>query len=342
MSEQVKKIAVEISFSQYFVGTAEKPPLDNVEKFCKDNNIDFYENNINSFTNSLIYNMYDYYFYLVLYHDESIKTGYYEIYKFKNTDNLTNNLNVNDITKEEKLLMYLPKNVSIYTNVIPVVLKYNMNELKPEQVVVPFIEKIEIKNKINGLLLDSKTHFRLDRKYFTSGFTLGELFKDNKHYCYTVEDRVRFSTEACKRFNPKKNIIQGSELCKVKITGITAIPCGTYKVQNIYSEKFKCNGQPYVPKLLTVYDLQPPCFTQIAMHSGGSASWSEGCIIISSTITDKENGKVKNDGQDLMNDIFNIIKSGYGLIDITQKVNGIDLNDEHIKKITEGDKLGKI
>lgn len=191
-----------------------------------------------------------------------------------------------------------------------------------------------------------KVKFKLERKYFTSGFTLGELFKNDKHYCYTLEDMVRFSTEACKKFNHKIAIPDTNSACKVKKAAFTAIPCGTYIVKNIASGKFHCTYQgithKVAPKLLTIYEKEPPCFKYIAMHSGETAGWTEGCIIMSSKITSKEKGEVINDGQKLMNEIYGTILNGYGTIEITQKVNGKDLTQEDINMIAKGKILGEI
>ena len=101
----------------------------------------------------------------------------------------------------------------------------------------------------------------LTRQIKTSEFTLGELFIDGKHFCYTVEDTER----------------EG-----VKVYGKTAIPKGVYKVIVNISNKFK----KFMPLLLDV-----PKFKGVRIHSGNTAEDTEGCIIVG--INRTENG-VKN------------------------------------------------
>ena len=219
-------------------------------------------------------------------------------------------------------------------------LKINLNSfLYP--LLSPYYTKTD-----STVISTAKVKFKLERKYFTSGFTLGEMFINDKHFCYTVEDMVRFSTEACRKFDPKIWVDENSSACEVKLAKFTAIPCGTYIVRNIGSGKFHCTyqGTTYkvAPKLLTVHGQEPPCFKYIAMHSGETAGWSEGCIIMSSKITNKENGKVINDGQTLMNKIYGMILNEHGIIKITQKVNGKDLTQEDIDRIGNGEVLGEI
>lgn len=98
---------------------------------------------------------------------------------------------------------------------------------------------------------------KLLRLEFTDESTIGELFVDNAHECWTLEDKVRPAGE--------------------KIHGQTAIPAGTYRVIIDFSNRFK----RLMPHLLDV-----PNFAGIRIHSGNRAKDTEGCIIL---------GKVKGE-----------------------------------------------
>lgn len=89
----------------------------------------------------------------------------------------------------------------------------------------------------------------LKRDVLTDDFTLGRIFVDGKHFCYTVEDAVR----------------------KEKVYGKTAIPAGKYKIELTLSPRFK----RVLPLLLDV-----PNFTGIRIHAGNTAADSEGCILV--------------------------------------------------------------
>lgn len=97
----------------------------------------------------------------------------------------------------------------------------------------------------------------LKRDILADGYTLGLLSVDGKHYCYTVEDKVR----------------EG-----VKIPGKTAIPYGRYKVIVNMSNRFK----KLMPLLIDV-----PGFEGVRIHSGNTAEDTEGCIIVGRIRTEK-------------------------------------------------------
>lgn len=90
---------------------------------------------------------------------------------------------------------------------------------------------------------------KLNRIFLGSSATIGELLVNDKHFCDTLEDRVRPEGE--------------------KVYGKTAIPEGTYEVKLTYSPRFK----KILPEILNV-----PNFSGIRIHSLNKAEESEGCI----------------------------------------------------------------
>ena len=91
--------------------------------------------------------------------------------------------------------------------------------------------------------------FELRRQVFKPDYTLGELFLNGIHFCYTVEDAVR----------------------NTKIKGITAIPEGRYKIIMTMSNRFKV----IMPLLVDV-----PNFEGVRIHSGNTSADTEGCLIL--------------------------------------------------------------
>jgi len=91
----------------------------------------------------------------------------------------------------------------------------------------------------------------LKREIKTIDFTLGTLFIDGVEFCKTVEDMERMDGE--------------------KVFGKTAIPKGFYDVIVNHSKHFNKD----LPLLLNV-----PNFEGVRIHSGNTASDSEGCIIL--------------------------------------------------------------
>jgi hypothetical protein len=80
------------------------------------------------------------------------------------------------------------------------------------------------------------------------GRTFGVLFVNGRYQCFTLEDEQRMT----------------------KIAGVTCIPAGTYKVSITYSPKFD-------RRLPLIHDV--PGFTGIRIHTGNTASDTEGCIL---------------------------------------------------------------
>ena len=80
----------------------------------------------------------------------------------------------------------------------------------------------------------------LQRTKEINNATLGELWIDNRFFCYTLEDKVR----------------------QEKIKHETAIPAGTYEIQITYSPRFK----QFMPLLLNV-----PNYEGIRIHKGNFA-----------------------------------------------------------------------
>lgn len=105
---------------------------------------------------------------------------------------------------------------------------------------------------------------KLKRTKLADTYTLGELFIDNKFFCYTVEDKVRDT-------NSDGDLDDSGE---TKVYGETAIPSGTYKVILSMSNRFK----KLMPEVLNVKG-----FEGIRIHAGNTALDSHGCIIVGLT-----------------------------------------------------------
>ncbi len=91
----------------------------------------------------------------------------------------------------------------------------------------------------------------LKRDLLNESYTLGELYIDGVHFCYTVEDRVRPVGE--------------------KVFGETAIPYGIYKIIVNMSNRFKV----LMPLLLNV-----PNFDGVRIHFGNTENDTNGCVLI--------------------------------------------------------------
>lgn len=99
------------------------------------------------------------------------------------------------------------------------------------------------------------------RMFMGSEYTIGKLYIDGAYFCDTLEDTVRTGE---------------------KVYGKTAIPAGTYKVKMTWSPRFK----RYLPELLNV-----PNFSGVRIHSGNTATDTEGCLLLG---LNKVKGRILN------------------------------------------------
>ena len=105
---------------------------------------------------------------------------------------------------------------------------------------------------------------KLERKYYKTQYTIGNLYINNKFVCNTLEDTWR-------------------DLNKVpKVYGQTAIPEGRYRVVMTWWNKYNKE----IPILLNV-----PYFEGILIHAGNTAKDTEGCILVGEN---KVKGQVVN------------------------------------------------
>lgn len=106
----------------------------------------------------------------------------------------------------------------------------------------------------------------LKRDLLNNSYTLGQLFIDDKFFCYTVEDVIR----------DKNNDGDLKDEGESKVYGKTAIPKGKYNIVLSMSNRFK----KIMPEILNV-----PEFSGIRIHSGNTALDTEGCIIVGTVRT---------------------------------------------------------
>lgn len=104
----------------------------------------------------------------------------------------------------------------------------------------------------------------LIRKEFTSISTIGELWIDDKFFCYVLEDKDR-------------GLVQWESVATMKVKklfGVTAIPYGKYDVVLSMSNRFK----RLLPEIKDV-----KCFEGVRIHRGNSPEDSHGCLIVGMT-----------------------------------------------------------
>ena len=124
----------------------------------------------------------------------------------------------------------------------------------------------------------------VERKWKKEDYTIGKLSVDNIPFCETLEDKDR-------GLDSKMSL---EKIRALKKAAITAIPTGTYNVRmDVVSSKYcksdwyvkNCHGAK-VPRLENV-----PGYAGILIHSGNTASDTEGCILVGQN---KVKGKVIN------------------------------------------------
>ena len=96
-----------------------------------------------------------------------------------------------------------------------------------------------------------KKVIKVIRNIFNDKCTIGNLYIEDKLFCWTLEDVVR-----------EKGI---------KIQGKTAIPENIYKLNISYSNRFKRD----MIEILNVNN-----FTGVRIHGGNTAEDTEGCILV--------------------------------------------------------------
>ena len=119
---------------------------------------------------------------------------------------------------------------------------------------------------------------KLNIIFLGSSATIGELLVNDKHFCDTLEDRVRPEGE--------------------KVHGKTAIPEGTYEVKLTYSPRFK----KILPEILNV-----PNFSGIRIHTGNSSEDTEGCILVGTWDGEKEDWI--RDSRIAFNELMSLLQS---------------------------------
>lgn len=99
------------------------------------------------------------------------------------------------------------------------------------------------------------------RRWRSPRSTVGQLYVDGIHECYTLEDvdRGLASTTAL------------DAIARIKVPGQTAVPHGHYRVALDMSPRF----QAVLPHVLDV-----PGFTGIRIHAGNTEADTDGCILV--------------------------------------------------------------
>jgi len=100
---------------------------------------------------------------------------------------------------------------------------------------------------------------RMVRTGFYRNETVGDLYIDGHHFCYTLEDTVRAPG--------------------IKVAGKTAIPYGKYTVRVTWSPRFRIN----MP-LLIGDDTFNKDWSGVRIHAGNSHTDTEGCILVGRTL----------------------------------------------------------
>jgi hypothetical protein len=117
--------------------------------------------------------------------------------------------------------------------------------------------------------------------------TIGELFVEGQHQCWTLEDVVRERP--------------GIPVSEWKIPKQTAIPSGTYQVKLTYSPKY----QRVMPLIDGVEG-----FTGIRIHSGNVDKDTEGCILVGRQKQEKSISESRLAFQALFQKLEQAVRSG--------------------------------
>ena len=104
------------------------------------------------------------------------------------------------------------------------------------------------------------TRYRLERPFKKPTYTIGRLYRNGQLMCNTLEPPDR-------GLDSEMTLAQ---IRKLKVTGHTAIPTGTYLMTLTYSDRFKCK----LPELTPVKG-----FSGIRIHSGNEVKHTAGCIL---------------------------------------------------------------
>lgn len=123
------------------------------------------------------------------------------------------------------------------------------------------------------------------RLYKKAEYTIGKMYIDGEYFCDTLEDTDR----------GLKQGMSLSELKEMKEYGKTAIPTGEYMVAVTFSNRF----EKWLPLIHPV-----PVFEGVRIHSGNTASDTEGCILVGKN---KAKGKVL-DSRKTMNELMRILE----------------------------------
>lgn len=109
-------------------------------------------------------------------------------------------------------------------------------------------------------------------------FTIGKLFINGKYFCDTLEDKDRGLKDTMSEF----------EIIKRKIKGYTAIQTGTFPLVLTWSDHFS-QGEERIAFYKTWNFVLPLIklkgWTGVRIHWGADTSYSAGCILLGSHIT---------------------------------------------------------
>lgn len=101
-------------------------------------------------------------------------------------------------------------------------------------------------------------------------YTIGRVFIDGVKFCDSIEDRDRGLTAA----------MTDAEIRRMKVKGQTAIPIGSYRVEQHYSPKFA--KKPYGVRYKGIFPILKNVkgYDGILIHPGTDENSTEGCIIV--------------------------------------------------------------